>query len=47
MAKYKLAGSKKKKSTGSDARGAIPCVIFLIAGMALLMLLFYSILKPS
>jgi hypothetical protein len=46
MAKYRPAGSRKKtKSTG--ARGVIPCVVFLIAGMTLLMLLFYSILKPS
>lgn len=44
MAKFKLAGARKK-SKGSKAKGAIPCVIFLISGMALLALLFYSILK--
>ena len=46
MAKYRPAGSRKK-SKGPGARGIIPCIVFLLAGMALLMLLFYSILKPS
>ena len=44
MAKFKLAGARKK-SKGTKARGAIPCVIFLISAMALLALLFYSMLK--
>ena len=44
MAKFKLAGSRKK-SKGAKARGAIPCAIFLISAMALLALLFYSMLK--
>lgn len=46
MAKFRPAGSKRK-TKGPSARGAIPCIVFLVCGMALLILLFYSILKPS
>ena len=46
MAKFRLAGSRKKTKS-PNARGAIPCIVFLVLGMALLVLLFYSILKPS
>ena len=45
MAKFKPA--RGKKAPRPKARGAIPCIIFLISGMALLILLFYAILKPS
>jgi hypothetical protein len=46
MSKYRPAGSKAK-SAGPRKRGAVPCIIFLAALMALLMLLFYGILKGS
>lgn len=45
MAKFKPA--RGKKAAPKKARGAIPCIIVLISGMALLILLFYAILKPS
>ena len=45
MAKFKPARTGKKKAT--SARGAIPCIVFLISGMALLILLFYSILRTT
>ncbi len=45
MSKYKLAKAKGKGGTGERKRGAIPCVIFLIALMTLLILLFYGVLK--
>ncbi len=44
MKKFKLARGKKK---ASGMRGAIPCIVFLVSAMALLMLLFYSILKSG
>jgi hypothetical protein len=45
MAKFKAARPGKKKP--SQSRGALPCIVFLISGMALLMLLFYSILRTT
>ncbi|MGA2435900.1 MAG: hypothetical protein ABSG25_11500 [Bryobacteraceae bacterium] len=45
MAKLKAARPKSKQAP--KALGAVPCVVVLIAGMALLTLLFYLILKPS
>jgi hypothetical protein len=44
MAKYKPAKAKGK-SKASSMRGAVPCAVFLICGMALLILLFAAILK--
>ena len=46
MAKFKpvRAGGKKK---APKARGAIPCIVFLVSLMALLILLFTSILSQS
>jgi len=44
MAKFKPAKAKKK---APPARGAVPCIILLISGMALLFLLFWSILKSG
>jgi hypothetical protein len=46
MAKFRAAASRKK-SKASNARGAIPCIVFMVSAMALLMLLFYAILKPK
>jgi hypothetical protein len=49
MSKYKAAKAKGKGKGGGGERkrGAIPCVLFLIAAMALLMLLFYGIMKGA
>ncbi len=44
MAKFRPARGKRKQP---GMRGAIPCIVFLLSGMALLMLLFYSILRSS
>lgn len=46
MGKFKPA-KKTKKSKSKFPTGAIPCVILLISGIALLTLLFYSILTSG
>jgi hypothetical protein len=46
MAKFKLAGSKKKGKS-AKARGAFPCIFFMLSAMALLMLLFYAVLPKK
>ncbi|MGA2324718.1 MAG: hypothetical protein ABSH05_00380 [Bryobacteraceae bacterium] len=46
MAKYRAARSRSRSKV-TKAHGAIPCIVFLVSAMALLMLLFYSILKPK
>jgi len=46
MAKFKPAGSKKVRATGSK-RGLIPCAIVILAGFTLLFLLFYEILRSG
>jgi hypothetical protein len=46
MAKYKPAGSRKAKAQGAK-RGLIPCAILIIAGFAIISLLFYEILKSG
>lgn len=45
MAKLKPVRGKKKK--GTRPQGAVPCVIFLISGMILLLLLLYAVMKSS
>lgn len=45
MARYKLAG-KAKKSTGRPT-AAVPCVIVILGVFALIMLLFYFVLKSG
>ncbi len=50
MAKYKAAKAKgkgRKSGKGERKRGAIPCILFLIALMALLLLLFYGVLRGT
>jgi hypothetical protein len=47
MAKIKAARPRTAKPKAPGARGAIPCMILFLAAMALLFLVFYSILKPS
>jgi hypothetical protein len=44
MGKFKLAG---KKSKAPPKQGAIPCLIIVILGIALISLLFYSMLKSA
>lgn len=44
MAKIKPAGRKKKDKS---SLGAIPCLLLLVSGMALLSLLFYAILNSA
>ncbi len=44
MAKIKPARGKKKEKS---SLGAIPCLLLLVSGMALLTLLFYAILKSA
>ncbi len=46
MAKFKPA-KKGKKGKSKFPGGAIPCLILVVSGMALITLLFYSILKSS
>jgi len=45
MAKFKPARGRKKK--GTRPQGAVPCVIFLISAMALVLLLLYFVMKSS
>ena len=46
MGKYKPAGSRKAEAKKSNAR-AIPCLVIIVAGMALVSLLFYELLKSG
>jgi len=46
MAKFKPAGSRRTTASRSN-RGLIPCAILILAGFALIMLLFYEILKSG
>jgi hypothetical protein len=46
MAKFKPAGSRRP-ATPSSNRGLIPCAILILAGFALIMLLFYETLKSG
>ncbi len=45
MAKIKAARGRKKKD--KSALQAIPCVILIISGIALLAMLFYALLQSS
>jgi hypothetical protein len=45
MGKFKPARKDKKSKKGPS--GAIPCLLLLISGIALVSLLFYSILKSG
>jgi hypothetical protein len=48
MAKVKLAGSKKSKSSKTeDIRGAIPCLFLVLMGIGLLMVIFYYSLQST
>jgi hypothetical protein len=45
MAKFKPAGSKK--APAKSARSAIPCLVIVILGIAIMCLLFYFSLQSS
>jgi len=45
MAKFKAAGTKK--APAKSARGAIPCLILVVLGIALMCLFFYLSLSSS
>lgn len=45
MAKFK-AIREKKKSAG-PAKSGVPCIILMVAGMVLLLLLFYAVMKSQ
>ena len=48
MARVKLAGSKKTKpGVGADIRGALPCLFIVIAGIAVILLIFYLSLQTA
>jgi hypothetical protein len=46
MAKFKSAGSTKKEKVKS-ARAAIPCLVLVALGVALICLLFYLSLQSN
>ena len=46
MAKFKPAGSRKSADKRSNA-AAIPCLILILTGSAIIAYLFYQVLKSS
>jgi hypothetical protein len=46
MAKFKAA-SAKKKATAKSFANAIPCLALIILGFALIMFLFYLVLRAG
>jgi hypothetical protein len=48
MAKFKSAGSSKKKSEKvKSARAAIPCLVIVAVGIVIMCLLFYFSLQSN
>ena len=47
MAKFKTAGSKKTPDKVKSARAAIPCLLIVTLGIALVCLLFYYALSGN
>ena len=45
MPKFKLAGRKAKRS--AKPAGAVPCVVMILAALALVMLFLYFVMKYS
>jgi hypothetical protein len=45
MARFKPAGGRK--APVKSAKSAIPCLFLIVAGIALISLLFYAVLKSS
>jgi len=46
MAKFKAAGSRKTTGARSNA-AAIPCLLLILTGTAIVVFLFYEVLKSS
>ncbi len=46
MAKFKPAKGKRS-AAAPKARGAVPCIVFLLSAMALLLLLFYYMVSAK
>jgi hypothetical protein len=46
MAKFKAAGSRKAPAQRSNA-AAIPCLLLIVLGAALISLMFYELLKSG
>jgi hypothetical protein len=46
MAKFKAAGSRKAPTARTNA-AAIPCLLLILLGAALISLLFYELLKSG
>jgi hypothetical protein len=46
MAKFKPAGARRPAKASSN-RGLIPCAILILAGLGLILLLFYETLKSG
>ena len=46
MAKFKPARGKKSKATGPP-QGALTCVVLVVAGMLLVMLFMYFVMRSS
>ena len=46
MAKFKAAGPRKTSSARSNA-AAIPCLLLILTGTAIIAFLFYEVLKSS
>lgn len=46
MAKFKPPKGKKGKSA-SDIKAGLPCLILLVSAFALMMFLFYAVLKSG
>ena len=47
MAKFKSAGSKKSSEKVRSARAAIPCLVLVALGIAMVCLLFYFSLQSN
>jgi hypothetical protein len=46
MARFKAAGSRKSSSARSNA-AAIPCLLLILTGTAIVAFLFYEVLKSG
>jgi hypothetical protein len=46
MARFKPAGSRKARSTGSK-RGIVPCAIIILLGFAVMIWLLYEMMKSG
>lgn len=47
MAKFKSAGARKTPEKVKSARAAIPCLVLVVLGIALMCVLFYFSLQSS